>query len=93
MANVNEPARGADSESAEAIAERHAHDSSSVALSRANQPRVLLRSPMMWGVLFAPTLVLIALAVYMIAHLEPHDPGRVPGAGDRDSPHAQPGDR
>lgn len=77
----------------EIIAQEHAHDSSSVATSRADQPRVLLRSPIMWGTLYLPGLALIAIVAYMVAHLRAHDPGRVPGAGDRASPHAQPGDK
>jgi hypothetical protein len=77
----------------ELIARQHARDSSSVASSRADQPRVLLRSPIMWGILYLPALALIAIVAYMVVHLRAHDPGRVPGAGDRTSPHAQPGDK
>jgi hypothetical protein len=75
----------------ERIAENHAHDSSSVAPSRAAQPTVLLRSPTMWGLLFLPTLTVIAVLSYMMLNLR-SGPGRVPGAGDRASPNAQPGD-
>src|SRR6185503_178225 len=53
----------------EIIAQEHTHDSSSVATSRADQPRVLLRSPIMWGTLYLPALVLIAIVAYMVAHL------------------------
>jgi hypothetical protein len=77
----------------ERIAELHAHDSSSVAPSRADQPRVLLRSPTMWGLVYLPTLIVLMVLGYMLSHLHAGDPGRVPGSGDRDSPNAQPGDK
>jgi hypothetical protein len=77
----------------EQIAELHSHDSSSVAPSRADQPRVLLRSPTMWALLYVPTLLVLSAVGYMLLHLHRGDPGRVPGSGDRDSPNAQPGDK
>ncbi len=76
----------------EQIAELHSHDSSSVAVSRADQPRVLLRSPTMWGLLYLPTLLAATVIGYMVFHVHA-GPGRVPGGGDRGSPNAQPGDR
>jgi len=72
------------------IAEKHEHESSSVALSGA-ELRVL-RSPGMWGLLYLPALTVIALLAYMAIHLYP-GPGRIFGAGDRGSPNAGPGDK
>jgi hypothetical protein len=46
----------------------------------------------MWGLLYLPALTVIAVVAYMLFQLQP-GPGRVPGAGDRSSPNAQPGDR
>jgi hypothetical protein len=71
-------------------AEKHAHHSGSVVLSRTE--RRVLRSVGMWAVLYLPVLTAIALLGYMAIHLYP-GPGRVFGAGDRGSPNAQPGDR
>jgi hypothetical protein len=76
----------------EQLAERHVHDSSSVAPARADQPGVLLRSPVMWGLLYLPALTLITVLGYMVHHLH-SGPGRVPGVGDLGSANAQPGDK
>ena len=76
----------------EQIAERHVHDSSSVAPSRAEQAGLLLRSPTMWGLLYLPALTVIAALAYMAIHLCP-GPGRIFGAGDRGSPNAHPSDK
>lgn len=88
-ASVTPPAAELDQEQ---IAELHSHDSSSVAVSRADQPRVLLQAPAMWGLVYVPMLLAATVLGYMVFHLDP-GPGRVPGGGDRGSPHAQPGDR
>jgi len=74
------------------IASEHVRDSSSVAPSRADQASVLLGSGLMWVLLYLPTLVAIAALSYMLLNLR-SGPGRVPGAGDRGSPNAQPGDK
>lgn len=74
------------------IAEMHVRDSSSVTPPRSEQAAVLLRSGTMWGLLYLPLLVVIAVFSYMMFNLR-SGPGRVPGAGDGASPHAQPGDK
>lgn len=51
----------------------------------------LLRSPVMWNLLFIPALLAFAAVIYMISNLHP-GPGRVPGVGDSGSPNGQPGD-
>lgn len=76
----------------EKIADRHASDSSSMAPPRAQQAAVLLRSGTMWGLLYLPMIVVIAVLSFMIYNLR-SGPGRIPGAGDRASPNAQPGDK
>ncbi|HYQ04131.1 MAG TPA: hypothetical protein VER96_35910 [Polyangiaceae bacterium] len=80
-----------DAERAE-IAEMHAGDSSSVVPPRAEQRAVLLRSGTMWGLLYLPLLTVIVVLSYMMVNLR-SGPGRIPGAGDRASPNAQPGDK
>jgi hypothetical protein len=74
----------------EQIAEKHEHNSSSLAPSNAELR--FLRSPGMWGMLYLPALTVVALLVYMALNLYP-GPGRIFGAGDRGSPNAQPGDK
>lgn len=54
--------------------------------------RRVLTSPGMWGLLYLPALLALALLGYMAFHLYP-GPGRLYGAGDRGSPNAQPGDK
>jgi hypothetical protein len=76
----------------EQIAEKHVHDSSSVAPSRSEQASVLLHSPTMCGLLYLPALTVIAVLAYMVSQLHP-GPGRVFGTGDQGSPNAQPGDK
>jgi hypothetical protein len=53
---------------------------------------VLLRSLVMWAVLYVPMLIASAATAYMAFELHA-GPGRVFGAGDRGSPNAQFGDK
>lgn len=76
----------------EKIAEQHAGDGSSMAPPRAQQATVMFRSGTMWGLLYLPLLLAFAVLSYMMFNLR-SGPGRVLGAGDGASPHAQPGDK
>ena len=68
-------------------------DASNVESSpQAREAGVLLRSLVMWAVLYIPMLVASAATAYMAFELHA-GPGRVFGAGDRGSPNAQFGDK
>jgi hypothetical protein len=75
----------------EKIAEKHAADSGPITPSRA-EFATLIRSPTMWGLLYLPLLLVLAVVAYMVDNLRP-GPGRVYGSGDGASPNAQSGDK
>jgi hypothetical protein len=72
---------------ADAIAEQHVHDSSSVAPSRADQPGILMRSPAMW-VLYLLTAFVIAGLGYMALHTSASQAGMAHGSEKQPAPRA-----
>jgi len=69
------------------VAERHAHDSSSVAIARADQWRYMLGLPATW-VLLAATLAVVVGMVIMAFDLHPIASGHVRGPADEGAPNA-----
>jgi len=64
------------------VAERHAHDSGSVAPSRADQPYVALRSATMWAIMLF-TLAAIGALGFMIVHLRSTPTTHLEGPNDK----------
>lgn len=64
------------------IAEAHAHDSGSVAPSRADQPYVPLRSATMWAIMLFTIAAVVALG-YMVVHLHSTPTTHISGPNDR----------
>lgn len=71
------------------IAEQHAHDSGSVAPSRAEQPYIPLRSATMWAIMLF-TIAAVAALGYMIVHLHSTPTTHVEGPNDQPA-NVQPG--
>ena len=68
----------------DAVAEQHAHDSGSVAPSRAEQPYLPLRSATMWAIMLFTLAALAALA-FMIVHLHSTPATHIQGPNDTPS--------